>query len=578
MPRQASVPLARYLFTRLAQQNVRSLFGVPGDFTLKAQDHVESSGLKWIGNCNELNAGYAADGYARTRGLGALMTTYGVGELSAVNAVTGSYSEHVPVVHIVGTPATRLQVQIKDMALRDHRHVHHTLADPTRLGVFGEIAAKVTAAQVKLDSADSAAEKVDWVIDEAIRHSRPVYVELPSDLVDADVDGSRLGDPIGSVVPNSSEIRIAEGEARKLMHRLCSAKQPLLLIDRGMGVQGLREEINSFVRASGIPTLCMPSGAGMVENDLPNYYGVHSGPVGKVDTMSYVESADFVLAFGPMFSDTQTLGWNVLPDRAKTTIFGRTAVDNVAVDGSQILCNMSKALNENEILIPGAANEKVELLSNWRNATKLEATPADERINQTGLYDRLNQYLRPHDTVILGNATPIIGGRDMVLPRGARVVASGMWFSIGHMLPAALGVGLARREHGQKGRTILIDGDGNIQMTIQEISSIIRERLDITIFIVQNQGYAYERLIHGLHESYNDLAPWRYLEAARFFGAPDDYPVSCHRVETWADLDGVLGDAGFCEPNGLKLIELVLDKYDVPDKFRQVFRRAGENL
>lgn len=102
MPLSQRVPLARYLFMRLSQQNVKSLFGVPGDFTLRAQDHVKPAGLKWIGNCNELNAGYAADGYARTQGLGALMTTYGVGELSALNAIAGSYAEHVPVVHICG--------------------------------------------------------------------------------------------------------------------------------------------------------------------------------------------------------------------------------------------------------------------------------------------------------------------------------------------------------------------------------------------------------------------------------------------------------------------------------------------
>ena len=103
------IPLAKYLFTRLHQCGIRSVHGVPGDFTLKALDHLKASKLQWIGNCNELNAGYAADGYARMRGASALFTTYGVGELSAINAVAGSYAEYVPVIHIVGTPQRHLQ-------------------------------------------------------------------------------------------------------------------------------------------------------------------------------------------------------------------------------------------------------------------------------------------------------------------------------------------------------------------------------------------------------------------------------------------------------------------------------------
>lgn len=95
---EKSVPLAQYLFTRLRQLGVGHVHGVPGDYFLRALDLLPPSGLRWIGNCNELNAGYAADGYAKIKGISALMTTYGVGELSALNAVAGSYAEYAPVV------------------------------------------------------------------------------------------------------------------------------------------------------------------------------------------------------------------------------------------------------------------------------------------------------------------------------------------------------------------------------------------------------------------------------------------------------------------------------------------------
>lgn len=117
----AQISLSAYLFTRLKQCGVHHVHGIPGEFTLKALDHLAPAGLKWIGGCNELNAGYAADGYARIQGLGALFTTYGVGVLSAINAVAGSYAEHVPVVHVVGTPAMHLQ--------EAHGCIHHNLGD-----------------------------------------------------------------------------------------------------------------------------------------------------------------------------------------------------------------------------------------------------------------------------------------------------------------------------------------------------------------------------------------------------------------------------------------------------------------
>src|ERR1700743_672198 len=101
--------VAEYLFVRLHQLGVRSIHGVPGDYNLTLLDYVEPSGIHWVGNCNELNAGYAADGYARIKGVGALITTFGVGELSAINAVAGAYSERAPLVHVVGTPERAAQ-------------------------------------------------------------------------------------------------------------------------------------------------------------------------------------------------------------------------------------------------------------------------------------------------------------------------------------------------------------------------------------------------------------------------------------------------------------------------------------
>ncbi|KAJ5273012.1 hypothetical protein N7478_008137 [Penicillium angulare] len=99
-----TIKIADYLFTRLRQLGIELIFGVPGDCNLRLVDFVEPSGLHWIGNCNELNAAYAVDGYASINGLYALITTYGVGELSAINGIAGAFAEKAGVIHIVEAP------------------------------------------------------------------------------------------------------------------------------------------------------------------------------------------------------------------------------------------------------------------------------------------------------------------------------------------------------------------------------------------------------------------------------------------------------------------------------------------
>ena len=171
--REYAYTVGDYLLDRLAELGVTEVFGVPGDYNLEFLDHVVAHPqLRWVGNANELNAGYAADGYGRLRGMSAVVTTFGVGELSAANAIAGSYAEHVPVVHIVGGPS-------KD-AQGTRRALHHSLGDGD-FEHFLRVSREITCAQANLMPA-TAAREIDRVLSEVREQRRPGYLLLPTDV------------------------------------------------------------------------------------------------------------------------------------------------------------------------------------------------------------------------------------------------------------------------------------------------------------------------------------------------------------------------------------------------------------
>ncbi len=173
---QSTYTIADYLVDRLAGCGIDHMFGVPGDYNLQFLDHViDHPRLCWVGCANELNAAYAADGYARVHGAGALLTTYGVGELSALNGVAGSFAEYVPVLHIVGAPGTASQ-QRGEM-------LHHTLGDGD-FGHFFEMSIPLSVARAKL-TASNACQEIDRVLREMLTERRPAYLMLPADVAKA---------------------------------------------------------------------------------------------------------------------------------------------------------------------------------------------------------------------------------------------------------------------------------------------------------------------------------------------------------------------------------------------------------
>ncbi|KJJ34385.1 putative pyruvate decarboxylase [Aspergillus flavus AF70] len=557
-----TIHLTEYLFRRLREVGLQAVHGVPGDYNLLMMDYIVPAGLEWVGNCNELNAGYAADGYARVKGIGALVTTFGVGELSAINAIAGSYAEMAPVIHIVGTPKRAMQTR--------GAKLHHSVCSgkPSDFTMFAEMYSKITAAQENLWDASTAPAQIDRLIRECIIQSRPVYLQVPADMVTETVPAAALSRPL-DLTPPSNDPETEQEICNIIVERISNAKQPFILIDAGTSRYGLVSEADKLVRITGFPTATTPFGKGIPDETLPNFHGIYAS-VGEGTYLPYVESSDLIINIGPVHSNVNTSCFTTIPNSRVSIVFDQTSI---TIDGEVYNVFPKGVLKRVLDHLQDA------MLSFWpypnlpdpRSTLKhISRATSAGALTQDIFFKRMSYFFRPGDIILTETGTASNGGRDFVFPQNVSMINSGVWLSIGYMLGAAQGVALAQRNMVSQGRTILFIGDGSFQVTAQELSTIIRKKLSAIIFMINNDGYTIERLIHGMDADYNDIAMWRYLDSPSYFGAPSDdsYPVFTARVSTWGELDGVLSRESFQRGPGLRMVELMMGVSDCTETLR----------
>lgn len=151
-----------------------------------------------------------------------------------------------------------------------------------------------------------------------------------------------------------------------------------------------------------------------------------------------------------------------------------------------------------------------------------------------------------------------------------------LWGSIGWSVGACQGAALAAKDAGGDRRTVLFVGDGSYQLTAQEVSTIVRHGLRVTLFCICNEGYTIERFIHGAEAEYNDIAPWRFKDTPAAFGASGEQ-VATHVVRTKAELEELLRDRDFNEARNLQFVEVHVPKMDAPRPLVMVANAAAKN-
>ena len=543
-----TVSVADYIVQRIADEGVAHCFGVAGDYLFPMCNAIESSQkVKWIGCANELNAAYAADGYARIRGVGMLATTYGVGELSALNGVMGAKAERSLVFHIVGMPSYQNQ--------RLSKIAHHTLGDGNFGNFFGLSAAAACCSAVI--NPDNCVIEMECVIAEARRNNQPAYILVPSDHALAPVSPV----DVRPLTLTSNETALKKAVVA-ISERLKGAKSVVVLPAFTIARLGLQNQLRDAIEALGCPFATMVMEKCLVHESHPQYAGLYAGAMSAQSAREIVEGADVVIDLGGVnLNDITTAAYSARLDPARFITVG---LNDVRV-GEKVISGVR--LQDMLVELAKLKSPAPPFRRTVESAPPPTAGKPSDRITMDALYPRYAAFIRAGDTVVLETGSSTLGIMPMRLADGVRVEAQVLWGSIGWATAAAFGVALADPSR----RAILITGEGSHQLTANEIGSMGRFAANIIVFVLNNEGYLIERALEENPDwSYNDLAPWRYAELPRALGCADWFAA---RVTTLGELDAAMKAAR--ESKSGAYIEVVGERMDMPPILAFAHGRLG---
>ncbi|KAI8014612.1 Pyruvate decarboxylase 4 [Camellia lanceoleosa] len=491
----ADSTMGRHLARRLVQIGVTDVFSVPGDFNLTLLDHlIAEPGLNLIGCCNELNAGYAADGYARSRGVGACVVTFTVGGLSVLNAIAGAYSENLPVICIVGGPNSN--------DYGTNRILHHTIGLPDfsqELRCFQT----VTCYQAVVNYLEDAHELIDTAISTALKESKPVYISISCNLP-AIPHPTFSREPVPFFLsPRLSNQMGLEAAVEATAELLNKAVKPVMVGGPKLRVAKACEAFVELADACGYALAVMPSAKGLVPEHHPRFIGTYWGAVSTAFCAEIVESADAYLFAGPIFNDYSSVGYSLLLKKEKAIIMhpDRVVIANGPTFGCVLMKDFLRALAK-RLKCNKTAYENYHRI-HVPEGHPLKCEPK-EALRVNVLFQHIQKMVSSETAVIAETGDSWFNCQKLKLPEGCGYEFQMQYGSIGWSVGATLGYAQA----AQNKRVIACIGDGSFQVTAQDVSTMLRCGQKSIIFLINNGGYTIEVEIHD--GPYNVIKNWNY--------------------------------------------------------------------
>ena len=537
-----------YLARRLQQIGLKHHFAVAGDFNLVLLDQLLIvKELEQVYCCNELNCGYSAEGYARACGAAAAVVTFSVGGLSAINAIGGAYAENLPVSVISGAPNTN------DRAT-EHL-VHHTLA--THDWSYQLEIAKEGDLRRRLHHIRGRRAPPDRLCDpycasrgrEACLH-RHCLQHCRGSLRGA---GARSSAVITDVASDPETLEAAIATAATFLD---GKQKPILLIGSKLRAAGAEKQAIELAEALGCAVTVMAAAKSFFPEDHPQFAGIYWGEVSSPGAREIFDWADSVVCLGTIFNDYSTVGWTAMPSGADVLTADQHRVYLEGYDfGGVHLRDFLSGLAGKVQKQPATLVEYQRIRSHPQ--PQQPAKPGAKLV-RTEIFRQVQNLVTADTAVLAETGDSWFNGMALKLPGGARFEIEMQWGSIGWAVPATFGyaVGASSR------RIIALIGDGSFQLTAQEVAQMIRRKLPVIIFLINNHGYTIEVEIHD--GPYNNIKNWDYAGLIQVFNAEDGRGRGL-RVTNGGELQEAIKVA-LANRDGPTLIECIIDRDDAsPD-------------
>jgi indolepyruvate decarboxylase len=565
MAKKNQFTVADYLLTRLLQLNVTDVFQIPGDYVkhfTQALEHFK--GIKTIGASNELDASYAADAYARTRGLAAVSLQYGVSTYSALNAIAGAYVERSPVVVISACPGSDAR-KMTDMYGMLYHHSTGNLMDDE------EIYKRVTVGAITLSSSENADEKIDNLLIAALTERRPVYIACYKEV---------WGEPIAPPKPTPLKPRTIVSSKANLQNavtqawsQISVAKNPLILAGVEILRFGLSDVLQELIDASGMLYTTTTLGKTVLNEGGKKFIGTYADAASIPNVIQTVQNSDCILSLGTIITDDYV--WLVENKYANMVLCAsyQTRAAYFTYQGIQMrdfmeaLIKLFKA-NKNyplKTIAPAQPVYPEPWLSN--SDPKYKAQP--EVITFNRFFQHSMKFL--NDNKMLKDIVMTYGvSSSMYVATNAyglyqnSFISSAAWQCIGFETGAALGAQL-----GSGKRAWTVAGDGGFRMVCQALSTLAHNHANAVIFVMNNGVYAIEQVYVDIKsfqagnehkfDAFDILPTWNYKGLAEAFG------TNFYKASTVRELNEVLNQLK--KPTQLPtLVEVVMPQKVLPQQ------------
>jgi indolepyruvate decarboxylase len=487
-----SKSIGEYLIHRLAELGIRHVFGVPGDYVLHFYKMLHDSEIEVVNTTREDCAGFAADAYARMRGLGAVCVTYCVGGFNLCNAVACAYAEKSPVVVISGSPG------IAERA--SNPFIHHRVGSfSTQKDVFD----RITVASTVLDDRLTAFREIDRVLGEALRRKGPVYIELPRDRVDA----LPLYDQAPALVQPSSDRKALAEALADVAQMVAGCKKPLILAGVEIHRFGLQNELTRLAEKACIPIATSLLGKSAIAENHPLFVGVYEGQMCREELREFVEESDCILMLGCFLTDID-MGGELTRLNQDRCIYVTSEDIRVKHHHYQnvLLADFMRGLLKTELRVP--ARQPLAL------PPRAAATQFEPKAPVTvrHLFECLNEILDKNMVVIADIGDCLFAASDLWIHNHTEFISPAYYTSMGFAVPGTVGACFARPDL----RPLVVVGDGAFQMTGTELSTIAHHGFSPIVVVLNNRSYGTEEAM--LRGSFNDLPEWQYHRMTELLG------------------------------------------------------------